>query len=217
MSNSTSLLTQMTGSQASKEVTFNTVCDALSPSSFWGRNAVSSTGLSWAYFGGFVYANNTMLLSAIANGTVTLTASATNYVEMTQAGVVSANTTGFTAGRIPLYTVVTGVSTVTSWIDYRTIDSEKYGLIAVNCAGAANITLTAVQLRANVIQLTGVLTGSIDLLFPAFAGTYSIQNDTTGAFTITAKVSGGTGVIVTQAKVAVVITDGTNTKGIISA
>ena len=217
MSNSTSLLTQMTGSQASKEVTFNTVCDALSPSSFWGRNAVSSSGLIWAYFGGFYYATATMILTAVANGTVTLTASTTNYVELSQAGVVSANSTAFTAGRKPLYTVVTGATTVTSWIDYRQADATQTGIIAINCAGAANVTVTQVQLRAKVIQLTGLLTGSIDLLFPAFAGTYSIQNDTTGAFTITAKVSGGTGVVVTQAKVAVVITDGTNTKGIISA
>ena len=32
-----------------------------------------------------------------------LSASTTNYVEATRAGVVSKNTTGFTAGSIPLY------------------------------------------------------------------------------------------------------------------
>lgn len=215
MSNSTTLLDTISSTQAQKEVTANALFNAESPASMFGNRVVGTAGLVWAFYGGFVYVAG--VLTAVANGTLTLTASSTNYLEISQAGVVSFNTTGFTAGRLPLYTVVTGASTLTSWVDYRTINSTKYGLIAVNCAGAANITLTAVQLRAAVIQLTGVLTGNIDLLFPAFAGTFSVQNDTTGAFTVTAKVSGGTGVVVTQAKVAVVITDGTNTKGIISA
>jgi hypothetical protein len=59
--------------------------------------------------------------TAIANGTIALTASTTNYVECDPStGAVSKNTTAFTTGHIPLYSVVTGVSTVTSYVDRRT-------------------------------------------------------------------------------------------------
>jgi microcystin-dependent protein len=36
-------------------------------------------------------------------------------------GVVSVNTTGFTAGAIPLYTIITGTDTATSYTDHRTM------------------------------------------------------------------------------------------------
>lgn len=96
----------------------NALVDALSPTSLGGRNAATTTGLTWGYYGGRIY--NGGARSLVANGTVSLTASATNYVQMTTAGVVSVNTTGFTTGQIPLYQVTTGTSTVTNYIDQRT-------------------------------------------------------------------------------------------------
>ncbi|MFA5170432.1 MAG: hypothetical protein WC426_02620 [Sulfuriferula sp.] len=116
MSDSTSLLTQLTTSQAGKEATVNELMNAASPATVFGRRQ-SSSGLAWDYFGGRFNANGT--LTAIANGTLTLTASTTCYIEVNPAGTVSFNTTGFTAGNIPLYSVVTGASTVTSYADYR--------------------------------------------------------------------------------------------------
>jgi hypothetical protein len=113
MSNSTTLLDTIQQAQASKEVTANAMFDAASPAMLFGRRASTTTGLTWGYYGG--YKNGT----AIANGTVTLTASNTNYVEATTAGVVSANTSGFTSGRHPLYEIVVGASTVTSYLDRR--------------------------------------------------------------------------------------------------
>ena len=112
MSNSTPTFDPIIQSQASKEITANAYFDAVSPASNFGRRQSTSSGLTWGYYGATIAVDG--VLTQIANGTLTLTASATNYVETTRAGVVSKNTTGFTAGSIPLYQVVTGAATVTA-------------------------------------------------------------------------------------------------------
>lgn len=119
MSNSTSLLDLIAASQSQKEVTANALFDAASPAMLYGRRALTSAGLTWGYFGGYISVSGSPV--AVANGTVALTASATNYIEADKtSGAVSANSTGFTAGRLALYTVVAGASTVTSYTDQRT-------------------------------------------------------------------------------------------------
>ncbi len=50
---------------------------------------------------------------------LTLTDNATNFVEITNLGVASANTSAFTSGRIPLATVVTASGDITSIADKR--------------------------------------------------------------------------------------------------
>lgn len=118
MSNSTTLLDTISSTQANKEVVVNALLDAASPATLWGRHGSASAGLTWAYYGGNYQVGATA--NAIANGTVTLTASTTNYVYANAStGAVSVNTTGFPGGAIPLYTIVTGTSTVTSYTDSR--------------------------------------------------------------------------------------------------
>jgi hypothetical protein len=111
-------LDEISASQAQKEVTANENFEAVQPVSIFGIHGSASTGLTWAYYGGR-FRNSSGVYSTIANATITLTASNTNYVEVTVDGVVSANTSAFTAGRIPLYTIVAGASTVTSYTDQR--------------------------------------------------------------------------------------------------
>ena len=91
--------------------------DAASQAMIFGRRATTTSALTWGYYGGRMLVDG--VLTAIANGTVALTASNTNYVEATRAGVVSANITAFTPGQIPLYTIVAGASAVTSYTDER--------------------------------------------------------------------------------------------------
>jgi hypothetical protein len=117
MGNSTQLLDIISSSQSQKEVTANALFDAASPATLFGRRASTTSALTWGYYGGTLGIAGA--LTSVANGTVTLTASSTNYVESTIAGVVSCNTSGFTSGRIALYTVVTGASSVTSYTDSR--------------------------------------------------------------------------------------------------
>jgi hypothetical protein len=117
MAGSTSNIDLISSSQAAKEVTANDAFNAASPTMFGARRGTTSSALTWGYYGGAFNANGT--ITQIANGTLALTASTTCYIEVNPAGTVSFNTTGFTAGNIALYSVVTGASTVTSYLDYR--------------------------------------------------------------------------------------------------
>lgn len=114
MSNSTTLLDTIAVNQSNKESVVNALLDAASPAMLWGRHASACSGLVWGFYGGWFGG------AQIANGTVTLTASATNYVYANAStGAVSVNTTGFPAGAIPLYSIVTGTTTVSNYTDER--------------------------------------------------------------------------------------------------
>lgn len=80
-------------------------------------DTANSSGLALRVRGG-TYLNGLGFKSA-PNATLTLTASASNFVEMDDAGVISANTTGFTTGNTPLYVVTTGTAVVTGVEDWR--------------------------------------------------------------------------------------------------
>lgn len=208
MSNSTTLLDLISASQAQKEVTANAMLDAASQTMIFGRRASTTTALTWGFYGGRMLID--AVLSAIANATVALTASATNYVEATRAGNVSKNTIGFTAGQIPLYTIVTGVSTVTSYTDERAWVDPGYLTHKASVAiTTVDVTLSAAQARAGIITLTGVLTGNRSLIVPN-DGVWAINNTTTGAFEVLVKTSAGTGINVAQGGSARVVANGTN-------
>lgn len=117
----TTTLQTISASQTQKEVPANENFEALAPAALFARRSAATSGLTWAYYGGEMWVGGT--LTAIADGTVTLangSPDAVNYVEATTAGVVSANTTGFTAGRIPLYVVTVTSGQVSSYVDKRT-------------------------------------------------------------------------------------------------
>lgn len=126
MANSTSHLNLLSAGQPSKEVSANALFDAASPSMLYGRNSVTTAALTWGYYGGNkAKADGT--IATIANGTVTLTASTTNYIYATDAGVVTVTTSEPTDWPAPLasdatalYEVATGTASVTSYTDWRT-------------------------------------------------------------------------------------------------
>lgn len=210
MSGSTPLLDLIAQSQSSKEVTANDLFNAGSPATLFGRRGSLCSGLSWFYYGGVMLVDG--VLTAIANNAaaLALTASATNYIEATRAGVVSKNTTGFTAGAIPLYTAVTGASSVTSYTDVRPwVQPRDMTGKASQAVTGSDVTLTADQARCRYLTTTGVLTGNRNVIVPNdWEGTVFCNN--TGAFTTTFKTSGGSGVVVAQGKRAILIADGTN-------
>jgi hypothetical protein len=214
MSGSTSLLDLIAQSQSSKEVTANDALNAASPAMLFARRGSLCAGLNWFYYGGTMLVDG--VLTAIANNAaaLALTASATNYIEATRAGVVSKNTVGFTGGSIPLYTVVTGASSVTSYTDNRAWVAPAYlpgnGSIAVT---TADVDLTAQanadKARCSYLTTTGALTANRNVIVPnSWQGTVFCNN--TGAFTTTFKTGGGSGVVVAQGKRAILIADGTN-------
>ena len=96
-------------------------------SHYFGENAASHSGLNFAYLGG-VYRNNTTI-ATIAAGSIALTDDATNYIFVdVSAGAIAANTTGFTSGDIPLFTVITAAGAITNVTDNRTLLSADVTL-----------------------------------------------------------------------------------------
>ncbi len=207
MSNSTTILDLLTSSQPQKEVTANALFDSASPATAFARRASTSAGLTWGYYGGSIWVDGVM--TQISNGTVALTASATNYVEMTRAGTVSKNTTAFTAGSYPLYQVVTGASTVTSYTDHRVSNAPITGYLS-KAITDANTTLTYAESRVHILRITGTLTAQRDIIVPAAAWIWIVDNGTSGGFGIQVKPSGGTGVVVATATKKILYADGTN-------
>lgn len=208
MSNSNITFDALIQSQSAKEITANAMLDAVSPASLYGRRQSTSSGLTWGYYGGNVLING--VLTQIANGTLSLTASTTNYVQALPAsGAVSSNTTGFTAGSIPLYTIITGASTVTSYTDHRLATPEFTGRLA-KTMGDANTTLTQAEARNNIIELTGTLTAARNIVLPLAVRQYTVFNGTTGGFGLQFIGATGAGITVAAGKRAIVYADGTN-------
>lgn len=84
-----------------------------------------------------------------------------------------------------------------------------YGVANVSMTNA-NVTLTAAQAGFSIILITGTITANLNLIFPRYRQTWTVLNFTTGAFTITAKTSTGSGVVVSQGTGTEIVGDGTN-------
>jgi len=198
--------------QSQKEVTANGYFDASSPSILFGRRASTTGLLTWGFYGGEMLVDG--VLTAIGNSSVALTASATNFVEATRAGSVSGNTTGFTAGRIPLYEVVTNATTVTSYTDRRAWVQPLHvaGLLGRSMTADANITLTAAEARNQVLRFTSTvsLTTTRDVIVPLAPQIWTVSNETTGAQSLRFIGATGTGITVANARRAIIFSDGTN-------
>ncbi len=210
MAGSTTNLDLIAQSQASKEVTANALFDAGSPAVLFGRRASLCSGLNWFYYGGTMLVDGVLTVISNNAAALVLSASATNYIEATRAGVVSKNTTAFTPGSIPLYTAVTGASTVTSYTDQRAwVQPDHMTSKASVAVTAADVTLTQAQAACLYLTTTGALTGNRNVIVPNdWEGVVYCNN--TGAFTTTFKTSAGAGVVVAQTKRAILLADGTN-------
>lgn len=82
------------------------------------EDTATTTGLTWGYKAGLLRIGAT--LYDLSAGTVALTASTTNYVELDPADqIIKVNQTAFTVGRIPLRELVTDASAITTDTDRR--------------------------------------------------------------------------------------------------
>lgn len=135
MADSTTNITQIEASQSQKEVTANGLFDAASLAMYGARRAEACSGLVWGYYAGRWGGNE------VANGTLTLTASDTNYIVLDRAtgelliDVASSSDDlwGDTATYAHLYVVTTGVSTVSDYEDHR---AGPYGVSLLLQPGA---------------------------------------------------------------------------------
>ena len=207
MADSTPNFDALTVGQYSKELTVNALVDAASPALIFGRRQSTCSGLTWGYYGGTIAVDGTR--AQIANGTLALTASATNYIESNRAGVVSKNTSAFTAGMWPLYSVTTGAATVTSYTDYRLQAYQVCGKLAKGMTDA-NAILTRAEAENNILEFTGALTAQRNITVPLGARQWTVFNNTTGGFGLQFIGATGTGIVVAMGKRAIVYADGAN-------
>ena len=210
MSSSTSLLDLLVQSQASKEVTANALFNASSPCMFAARRESACSGLTWGYYGGWVCRSDS-IISQIPNGTLSLTASATNRIYLKLDGTIGVTTGGAAADELViLFNVVTGASTVTSYEDYRVAIVPPWLVTKASVdVAAGDVTLSSTARRASYLTVTGALTVSRNVIVPNEWSGYVYIN-TTGAYTITIKTLAGTGIVVAQGKRAILLADGTN-------
>jgi hypothetical protein len=214
MASTISNLDLLTNGQAGHAFTANAMFDAGSPSMLFGRRANLCTGLNWFYYGGYILVNGVLTLIPNNVSPMVLAASANNYVECSGEGLVTANTTGFTAGSIPLYLVVTNATGVTAspgYTDYRAwVDLPCVVGLKTIALSDVNITLTADQARNEIIEFTGTLTAQRNIVVPLGPQQWTIYNGSTQALQIIGAT--GTGVIIATTKTAIVYSNGTNVR-----
>lgn len=91
------------------------------------------------------------------------------------------------------------------------VPGYAYGNTVVAGLTNANVTLTAAQAAKTLINCTGTLTGNVQIIFPTWLKEWTVLNNTTGAFTITAKTPAGAGIVIPQNTAPTPIRgDGTN-------
>lgn len=87
--------------------------------------------------------------------------------------------------------------------------TNVFDVLSKSVTGSSNVTLTTAESNYEALIFTGVLTGNINIIFPA-TGRWYIYNNTSGAFTLTCKTAFGTGVTITQGTRQIINGDGTN-------
>lgn len=207
MSSSTSLLDLLTTNQAGKEISANALFDAMSPAALFGIRQ-STIGLTLRLYGGPLYSGG------VANQQITLAASATNYVEADRnTGALYLGAGVFTPGRIPLYTIVTGTSGITSYTDWRYWMAPGTPHLQIVMSADANRTLLQYEAAAEIITLTSSvsLTATRNIVVPIYNGCrWTIRNKTLGGQALQIIGASGSGVTVTNGTAAAILADGTN-------
>lgn len=93
--------------------------------------------------------------------------------------------------------------------DLDTID-EKFGDTTAISTTGGTTTLTSAQEIVSHIDVTGVLGSNATIVFSGRGGLWSVRNGTTGAFSVTAKVSGQTGVAIPAGSEGTIRCNGTD-------
>lgn len=86
---------------------------------------------------------------------------------------------------------------------------EDAGSTAITMT-SSNVTLTSLQASKSILVITGTLTTNLNLILPIYIKQWIVVNNGAGAFTVTVKTSGGSGVVVSTGATQYVYGDGTN-------
>ena len=143
----------------------------------------------------FMYLRNSGsgAVSADPPGLITINGSVSLSFQPGDSAIIASDGTNF-------YTIGFGQSAVFAF-DYTVI----------NVPGTGTYTLTGSELNRIAYRFTGALTGNRVIVVPATVQQYWVDNQTTGAYTLTINPSGGgTGFNVGQGQRAILYCDGTN-------
>lgn len=99
--------------------------------------------------------------------------------------------------------------------NFTLVEEALSGVLSKSVAGSADVTLTSTNFttdesRHAVLQLTGALTGNINVIIPNVQKTYFVFNNTSGSFTLGLKTSSGTAVEIPQGSKEYIYCDGSN-------
>jgi hypothetical protein len=84
---------------------------------------------------------------------------------------------------------------VTANAAHEVLDEGIAGFIDIDAAGTGTLTLADAQALPNHLDFTGILTGNRTVEVPAREKGWLVRNSTTGAFTLSMKVAGGSNTI----------------------
>tara|TARA_R110000803_G_scaffold2733_2_gene9386 strand:+ start:125 stop:1183 length:1059 start_codon:yes stop_codon:yes gene_type:complete len=108
-------------------------------------------------------------------------------------------------------------------VNFELIDESINGYASKSVAGSSNVTLTnsnatSDESRQSVLEFTGTLTGSINVLLPTTESRYIVYNNTAGSYNLTVATTGntGTGTAVVQGSHALMYSNGTFVKDVFS-
>lgn len=182
-------LQTVTASQANKETPFGENFESLSAGAIFSKRQPACSGLTWGFYGG-LYNGNT-----IADGTVTLTNAADNYVVVLRStGVVSTSTSSANSLNslyAKLYKVTTAGGLATTVVDQRW---DANGLLFNTSGASGTVTSVAASVPA-FLSVAGSPVTSSGTLAISYSGTaLPVENGGTGATSLTAyaPVFGGT-------------------------
>lgn len=95
-------------------------------------------------------------------------------------------------------------------IGYGRSATFAFDYAVVNVAGTGTYTLTGTELNRVSYKFTGTLTGNRDVVVPATIQQYWVDNQTSGAYTLTIKTASGTGLSISAGQRAIFYCDGVN-------
>ena len=99
--------------------------------------------------------------------------------------------------------------------NFALVEESVSGVLSKSVAGSADVTLTSTNFTSDesrhaVLELTGALTGNINVIIPNVQKTYFLYNNTSGSYTLSIKTSSGTAVQIPQGSKEYVYCDGGN-------
>ena len=209
MSDSTTPFGTISTSQGNQTAKANALFDASAPVAIYAKRAATTTGLTIGYHGGKISVNG--VVTVIADGTVSLSASTTNYVEANPAtGAVTKNTTAYTPGYWRIGRAVTGTASITTWYDDRFLNfAEQTRMLTKAFPSDANYTLTADECDNAILSVGGTITATRDIVVPLVGNKqWTVYNGTGQSLRFIG--ASGTGITVATLKHAIVRSDGTN-------